>query len=84
MVVLLVTWLIAGQPPHSYQTTFSTPAACKAARAQVLADARRIEANDQARFAKEEAEAAARSQGRLTMLSRNYTPPQVSAVCASK
>ena len=35
--VLLVTWLVHGQPPNSYQTTFTSKATCEAAKDKVLA-----------------------------------------------
>ena len=42
MTILLVTWLLAGQPPHSYQVRFETPAACEAARARVAREPDRV------------------------------------------
>ena len=99
MFVLLVTWLIAGQPPHSYQTTFRTMPACQAARAQLVKEAANIEAADRARFAREDAEqtrneAESDAQARAAnssllpapglRLIRNYTPPRVTAVCVAR
>jgi hypothetical protein len=40
--ILLVTWIISGQPPSSYQTQFTTMEACEAARAAVLQEASRL------------------------------------------
>jgi hypothetical protein len=40
--LLLVTWVVSGQPPNSYQTPFGTMDACQAARAAVIADASRL------------------------------------------
>jgi hypothetical protein len=40
--VLLVTWFIAGQPPTSYQTGFTSVEACEAARLAVFADGDRL------------------------------------------
>src|SRR5258708_14939563 len=34
--ILLVTWLIVGQPPNSYQVVFNSMEACTAARNAVL------------------------------------------------
>jgi hypothetical protein len=42
--VLLVTWIVSGQPPSSYQTTFNSAEACEAARNAVLTDGRRLKA----------------------------------------
>jgi hypothetical protein len=42
--VLLVTWIVSGQPPSSYQTTFSSAATCEVARNAVLADGQRLKA----------------------------------------
>jgi TPR repeat protein len=56
-VVLLVTWLIPGQPPgkpqvvNSYQTSFDTADACEHARDNILEDARRINDEIKAKWA---------------------------------
>jgi len=42
--VLMMTWLVSGQPPSSYQVTFSSAEACHVARDAVLADGRRVKA----------------------------------------
>jgi len=42
--VLLVTWIVSGQPPSSYQTTFNSAEACELARNAVLADGQRLRA----------------------------------------
>jgi hypothetical protein len=40
--VLLVTWIFLHEPPHSYQVIYNSAEACHAARANVLADAKRL------------------------------------------
>jgi len=41
-VILLVTWLVPGQPANSYQVPFTTKERCAAARTAVLQDAQRL------------------------------------------
>jgi hypothetical protein len=36
--LLLVTWIVTGQPPNSYQTSFDTMDLCLAARATVVVE----------------------------------------------
>ena len=43
--ILMVAWLIPGQPPYSCQVTFFAEKACLAARDAVLADGRRVKAH---------------------------------------
>ena len=40
--ILLVTWIISGQSPNSYQTIFDSMEACQAARAAVIEEAFRL------------------------------------------
>jgi hypothetical protein len=40
--LLLVTWLVAGQAPDSYQAQFSSSEACESARAAIIKDAARV------------------------------------------
>jgi len=40
--VLLVTWIVFGQPPSSYQVTFDSAEACDKAREAVLSDGMRL------------------------------------------
>jgi hypothetical protein len=40
--LLLVTWIVTGQPPNSYQTPFDTMDLCLAARATVVVEADRL------------------------------------------
>ena len=40
--LLMVTWIISGQQPSSYQTPFATMEACLAARASVTVEADRL------------------------------------------
>lgn len=42
--LLLVTWIVTGQPPSSYQTPFDTMEACLGARATVVLEADRLNA----------------------------------------
>ena len=74
-VILLVTWIIPGQPPSSYQTPFSSMETCQLARSAVLAEAVRLNA-EQDKYA-----ARIRSQPGVI-----YDPPpkQVTAVCVSQ
>lgn len=75
--LLLVTWLIHGQPPSNYQVTFGSPEACEAARLQVINDAQRIrrEKYDQVlRSGLGESMAALTASG----------SPSVSAVCVAQ
>lgn len=44
MTVLLVLWLITGQPPQSYEVRFNTAGACNAAKAALQREAERINA----------------------------------------
>jgi hypothetical protein len=77
-VVLLVTWLVSGQPPSSYQVVFNSAEACNAARDYVLGDGRRIKAeHDQIQIN------AARATGNdpAIFLAGNRSP-NVTAVCA--
>jgi hypothetical protein len=39
--VLLVTWIVSGQPPSSYQTTFNSAEVCETVRDAVLTDGQR-------------------------------------------
>jgi hypothetical protein len=74
-VLLLVTWLHAGQPPSSYQVEFDRMEACERARAAILADARRLAPNYGAHIER---------AGQGVMVTNRGTPPQVSAVCVSR
>jgi hypothetical protein len=73
--VLLVTWLVSGQPPNSYQIVFSSAEACEAARRGVLADGRREQVQINA--------AKALGQDPAIFLAGNR-PPAVTAVCAAQ
>src|SRR5262249_12529411 len=70
-VLLLVTWLVSGQPPSSYQLSFDSAAPCEAAREAVLAEGKRL---------------AIQSQQKPAGIPANSfynpgPPPMVSAVC---
>jgi hypothetical protein len=47
MVLLLVTWIVNGQPPSSYQATFNSMNACEIALSEVRAEAARIEIQEE-------------------------------------
>jgi hypothetical protein len=76
--VLLVTWLVSGQPPNSYQVIFSSAEACEAARQGVLADGQRVkDEHDQVQI------------NRATAMGINPAlilggSPNVAAVCAAQ
>jgi hypothetical protein len=77
--ILMVAWLIPGQPPHSYQVTFFAEKACLAARDAVLADGRRVKADqDQVQM---DAAKATGVEPALFLASKQS--PDVSAVCAA-
>jgi len=42
-IILLVTWLVPGQPADSYQVGFSSLERCNGARAALLQDAQRLQ-----------------------------------------
>jgi len=71
-VLLLVTWIVSGQPPNSYQVTLDSMDACLTARASILADAANLAAQSQ----KPPAGLPAGS------FYNPGAPPMVSAVCA--
>lgn len=75
--VLLVTWIVSGQPPSSYQTTFNSAEACEAARNAVLADGQRLKAEYE-----QKALIAAGDQEGAAALS--LLAPRVTAVCAAQ
>jgi hypothetical protein len=74
MWVLLVTWVVHGQPPSSYQTTFTSQETCEAARQQVLQSAFQMKQEMW-----KEAGTSAPLQMNATV---NY--PHVSAVCSAQ
>ncbi len=41
-IVLLVTWIVSGAQPNSYQVVFNSEEACKAARSALFAERDRI------------------------------------------
>jgi hypothetical protein len=78
--ILMVTWIVSGQPPSSYQATFGSAEACNAARDAVLVDGRRLKAEfDQVQIN------AARAAGEdpAIFLAGNRSP-NVTAVCAAQ
>jgi hypothetical protein len=75
--LLLVTWIIYGQAPSSYQTPFASMEACEAARQAVLRDADRVRVERQVYD-----DRARRQPG--TVVYNAPPPPIVSAVCAAR
>jgi hypothetical protein len=78
--ILMVTWLISGQPPNSYHVTFFSAETCEAARDAVLADGRRVkDEHDQVQIN------AAKATGvdPALFLASNRSP-DVTAVCAAQ
>jgi hypothetical protein len=51
MTVLLVLWLVMGQPPQAYEVRFNTATACNAAKAALQREAERINAEPPAQVA---------------------------------
>jgi hypothetical protein len=77
--VLLVTWLVAGQPPNSYQTNFNSLESRIAARDAVLAEGRRLKIEFEQRII---AHAQALREPPAAFLV-GQQPPAVTAVCSS-
>ena len=50
IVILLVTWLIPGQPPNSYQTSFASIEDCENSRAKIFQDAQRMNAESRSKW----------------------------------
>jgi hypothetical protein len=77
--LLLVTWIVSGQPPSSYQAEFNSIDACEKARATVLAENARLQEQQNQKTAA--MEAWTRVHGGV------YAPgdaPSVSAVCVER
>jgi hypothetical protein len=71
MFVLMVTWFYFNQAPQSSQTPFASEQTCQAARAQILGEARRLNADRDAQIVQHP----------------GYNPfpaPTVSAICAKR
>jgi hypothetical protein len=78
--ILLITWLLPGQPPHSYQVMFYSEEACMTARDAVLADGHRVKADhDQV-----QTNAAKASEVDPSLFIASKESPLVSAVCAAQ
>jgi hypothetical protein len=78
--ILMVTWLIVGQPPHSYQVMFYSEDTCVAARDAVLADGRRLKAEHN----QVQIDAAKASEVDPSLFLASKESPDVSAVCAAQ
>jgi hypothetical protein len=50
--LLFVTWIVYGQPPSSYQSAFTSMAACEAARQAVFNELERLRAEQDAHTAR--------------------------------
>ena len=74
--LLLVTWIIQGQPPTSYQARFNSREACEAARAKIIAEA--------AGFRSDLIEAIQRIGGDPNFYMIKNPPPRATAVCAAQ
>jgi hypothetical protein len=78
--ILLVTWLIPGQPPNNYHVMFYSEEACAAARDAVLADGRRVKSeHDQVQI-----DAAKASGVDPALFLASTRSPDVTAVCAAQ
>jgi cell division protein FtsL len=78
--MLLVTWIVHGQPPSSYQTQYTSADKCIFARETVLADWRRLKAEHEQRVA-----AAAKAENvTVEALLMAEPPPMVSATCTAQ
>jgi hypothetical protein len=77
--ILMVAWLVPGQPPYSYQVTFFSEEACVAARNAVLADGRRIKAEHD----KVQIDAANATGVESALFLASKQSADVSAVCAA-
>jgi hypothetical protein len=78
--ILMVTWLIPGQAPHSYQVMFYSEESCVAARDAVLADGRRVKAeHDQIQI-----DAAKATGVDPSLFLASKQSPDVTAVCAAQ
>jgi hypothetical protein len=78
-IVLLVTWIVSGQPPTSYQARFGSEEACTEARDAVLADGRRLKAEHE----RVQIAAARASNVDPALFLAGNRAPQVTAVCAA-
>ena len=78
--LLLVTWLIPGQPPHSDRVMFYSEEACVAARDAVLAEGRRVkEEHNQV-----QTDAAKATDVDPSLFLASKQSPDVSAVCVAQ
>ena len=79
-VMLLVTWIVQGQPPNSYQAAFGSIAACENGKAQLFADAARMR-----QTMLQEAIVRGRSMGIPDNLtSAGFVAPALTAICVSQ
>ncbi len=78
-ILLLVTWLVSGQPPSSYQTQFTSMEACQTARAKLLAENDRLREQETQRTAA--MQAWTQTHGGLYVPG---VPPSVSAICTER
>jgi hypothetical protein len=78
--ILMVTWLVSGQPPYSYQVAFLSEEACVAAREAVLLDGRRVKAEHD----RVQIDAAKASEVDPALFLASKEAAEVSAVCAAQ
>jgi hypothetical protein len=74
--ILLVTWIVLGQPPSSYQVEFDSPEKCGDARKALIAEQRRL-------GEERKAQTVQRVPGYGTVLSNPGPPPQLTAICVA-
>lgn len=76
MFLLLVTWLVAGQPPSSYQQQFKTEKACALAKLQLDIEGAKLKAEE------DNKNAVAEQNGFHVVVAGD--PPRVSAICVAQ
>jgi hypothetical protein len=77
--LLLVTWIVSGQPPNSYQASFNSAEACEAARLAVLMEAQRLKTEFDQRII---SNAPNQTMAQLGLMGSH--PPSATAVCAAQ
>jgi hypothetical protein len=76
--LLLVTWIVSGQPPNSYQATFNSAETCEAARLAVLAESQRLKTEFDQRIINN---APSENMRRLSLMG-SKPPTATTALCA--
>lgn len=78
-IILIVTWFFGGVSPSSYTVSFTSPAACEAARIALVGEAKRLDAQQQSDNQAMAQTGAVRPLGGVWPRG-----PQLSAVCAPR